>query len=114
MKKRSTGVSNEKRIRFFPLPQEPLRETTQAPDHHSLGRHGGRLLQANGGGAWDALSEPDQFVSTRLRGAEAAAYDSVAEGNLETPGQTAAEMIVARIATDCCCDQPIGQAHLPA
>ena len=37
MKKRSTGVSNEKRIRFFPLPQEPLRQTTQAPNYHSLG-----------------------------------------------------------------------------
>jgi hypothetical protein len=37
------------------------------PDHHSLGRYGGRLLQANGGGAWDARSEPDRFVSARLR-----------------------------------------------
>src|SRR5580692_5726133 len=73
-----TGVSNEKRIRFFPLPQEPLRETTQAPDHHSLGRYGGRLLQADGSGAWDALSEPDQPVSPRLRGAQAATLDSAA------------------------------------
>ena len=39
-----------------------------------------RILQGNGGRTRHALSKPDQFVSERLRGAEAVPHYSLATG----------------------------------
>src|ERR1039457_6258487 len=73
-------------MRFFPVPQEPLRQSTQAPDHHSPRYYGGELLQGNGGRVGDAISDPHQSVPEGLRHAETASCHSMAPGRAETGG----------------------------
>src|ERR1035437_120964 len=80
------GDSDEKRIRLFPVPQEPLRQSTQAPDHDSPRYCGGELLQGDGGRVGDAISEPHQSVSEGLRHAETAPCHSMAPNGAETGG----------------------------
>ena len=76
-KTRFIGVSDEKRVRFFQIPQKSLRQATQASDHHPPGcRRGGLFKQMAA-----ELSMPYQNLINlflRLRPAEAASQHPVA------------------------------------